>query len=206
MLETGPLGSAVREALNPVLGRTPSGPVRMLSQVRRWGWLFNPITVFFVWDAPQNGAKRSQAPVGVVLEVTNTPWKERQHYPVELHPDGDTLLARFDKTLHVSPFLGLDYEYRLCVENRDDAIALGIDVVAPAGDTIVFTKLNLQRRDATPRLLGQSLRSNMFPTHRVSAGIHSQATRLWAKRVPFVSHPKHAVSPHETLPHPKERP
>lgn len=201
---TGPLGTAVREALNPVLGRTPLGPVRMLSQIRRWGWLFNPITIFFVWEEPENAGTSPQVPIGMVLEVTNTPWKERTQYPFALQMSGDTLVAQFDKTLHVSPFLGMDYEYRLSVQDRDDAIALGIDVVTAAGDTIVFTTLNLQRHDATRQLLGRSLRSNVFSTHRVSAGIHSQAARLWTKRVPFISHPNKAISPDETLPHPTE--
>lgn len=178
----------------------------MLSQIRRWGWLFNPITVFFVWDEPQVADSNAPDPVGLVLEVTNTPWKERTHYPVLLEAIGDTLVARFDKTLHVSPFLGMEHEYRVCVGNRDDAITFGIDVVSDSGDPIVSTALNLQRRDATRQLLGRSLRSNGFPTHRVSAGIHSQAARLWIKRVPFVSHPDRAVLPPEIKPRAKERP
>ena len=68
---TGSLGERVRDELAPLLGRRPAGEVRMLTQVRRWGWLFNPITVYLVWDADP------QLPVGAVLEVTNTPWKER---------------------------------------------------------------------------------------------------------------------------------
>ena len=44
------LGEQVGDALADVLGARPTGPVRMLSQWRRWGWLFNPITVFVAWD------------------------------------------------------------------------------------------------------------------------------------------------------------
>jgi DUF1365 family protein len=75
----------------------------MLSQVRRWGWLFNPITFFFVWDRPSNTLPAAQNPVGAVLEVTNTPWKERARYPLVLEASDDCLIAEFDKAMHVSP-------------------------------------------------------------------------------------------------------
>ncbi len=41
-----PLGDAVRRALTPALGREPAGPLRMLTQPRTWGWLFNPTARF----------------------------------------------------------------------------------------------------------------------------------------------------------------
>ncbi len=50
-----------------------------------------------------------------MLEVTNTPWKERVLYQMVLRPDGERMTARFDKRLHVSPFLGQDFTYRLSV-------------------------------------------------------------------------------------------
>lgn len=160
----------------------------MLSQVRRWGWLFNPITFFFVWDSQHDTAPTEQRPVGAILEVTNTPWKERTRYPLILDASGDCLTTEFDKAMHVSPFLGMDYRYHLKLRDGDDSVAVDIDVVDQGGHAILHTKLRLQRRQATRQILWRSIRSQPFPTHRVSAGIHSQAARLWAKRVPFISH------------------
>ena len=162
----------------------------MLSQIRRWGWLFNPITVFVVWD---DGSQ--ERPVGAVLEVTNTPWKERIRYPLALELSGGVLSSAFDKEMHVSPFLGMDYRYLLSIDDRDDAIALSVDVADSDGGIIVHTALRLDRRPATRRLLTRSLLTNPLPTHRVSSGIHAQATRLVAKRVPFVPHPGKTASP-----------
>jgi uncharacterized protein len=186
---TGSLVEAARGDLSHVLGRTPQGPVRMLSQIRRWGWLFNPITFFFVWDEPNDSAPKAQRPVGAILEVTNTPWKERTRYPLVFDTSDGCLTAEFDKAMHVSPFLTMDHRYRLIVQDRDDLLAVDIDVVDPDGQAVLHTKLRLQRRQATRQLLGDSLRSQPFPTHRVSAGIHRQATWLWAKGVPVVAHP-----------------
>lgn len=113
-----PLGDAVRQALAPVLGHRPAGPLRMLTQPRTWGWLFNPITVYLAWGPPADGPVRpAEGPVAALLEVTNTPWKERHLYPVALTPAGgaDRFEATFDKVLHVSPFLDEDHRYHLTV-------------------------------------------------------------------------------------------
>jgi len=162
----------------------------MLSQIRRWGWLFNPITFFFVWDRPSGSGPTEQSPVGAILEVTNTPWRERTRYPLVLDASGDCLTAEFDKAMHVSPFLGMAYLYQLKLQDRDDSVAVDIDVVDSSGQAVLYTKLRLQRSQATRQLLGASLRSEPFPTHRVSAGIHRQAARLWTKGVPVVTHPR----------------
>ena len=188
--ESGSLADEAREDIGRVLGQVPQGPVRMLSQLRRWGWLLNPITFFFVWDLASRDDSADLAPVGVVLEVTNTPWKERTRYPLVLERSGSRLVADFDKTMHVSPFLGLGHRYRLSVADRDNEIAVDIDVLEPSGSVILHTALRTGRSTATRALLGRSLRTRPFPTHRVSAGIHAQAARLWAKRVPIVPHPK----------------
>jgi cyclopropane fatty-acyl-phospholipid synthase-like methyltransferase len=164
----------------------------MLTQVRRWGWLFNPITVFVVWDDDPD------RPVGAVLEVTNTPWKERHRYPIALSvPDGDGwMTARVDKELHVSPFLDEDFTYDVRLRGAGDEVELELDVIPDGGDApTLLTALHLRRRTATRAALGAELRSNLLPTHRVSAGIHVQAARLWRKGVTFVTHPaKRAVS------------
>lgn len=192
---TGSLSGAARRDLAPVLGYKPHGPVRMLSQMRRWGWLFNPITVVLVWDGPDDSESSRQRPSGAVLEVTNTPWKERTRYAVALDETAGRLTAVFDKSMHVSPFLGLDHRYRLSLEDRDDRISLAIDVIGADGAVALHTALQLSRQRATRELLGRSLRTTPVPTHRVSTGIHTQALRLWAKRVPLVPHPKTIEDP-----------
>lgn len=181
---TSPLGEQVREALYLATGHRPDGPIRMLTQVRRWGWLFNPITLYVAWNAD------TATPVGVVLEVTNTPWKERHRYAVELCTDDSQFTARVRKVLHVSPFLDEAFDYVIGLSG-DESLELTVDVVRPStDDAVLTTRLQVLRRPASRRSLNRLLTHNVAPTHRVSAGIHSQAARLWAKRVPFVPHPR----------------
>ncbi len=179
------MADQVRDAVEPVLGYRPTGPVRLLTQVRRWGWLFNPISLFVLWhDDAEN-------PVATVAEVTNTPWKERTQYPVALERTGDrTWETTFDKTLHVSPFLDEDFRYTLTLRDESPELGFGIAVLARHSDEpIVETAVRVTRQDPTPAALGRALFRDALSTRRVSFGIHAQALRLAAKRVRFVAHP-----------------
>ena len=183
----GGLGAVIRDELGAALGRADLGEVRMLSQARRWGWLFNPITVFVVWASE---AADTDPPVGAVLEVTNTPWKERHRYPIALDRDGTTFNARFDKSLHVSPFLDEDFEYRGAITLDGPDVGVRLDVHRHGSDDpTVATELRVTRVAASSGSLSKAMRSQLFPTHAVSLGIHAQAARLALKRVPFISHP-----------------
>lgn len=183
------------------------GKLRFLTQPRRWGWLFNPISVYLIW--PPGSDER---PIAAVLEVTNTPWKERHHYVVVLEDtdagDSDltTLGATFSKELHVSPFLPADMTYHLRISERESsdrrhqsgaaapALQIALSVSDAAGALVLETAMNLKRQPATGDGLVDSLRRDGFPTLRTSVGIHHQAARLLAKRVPFVPHPKRSKS------------
>lgn len=199
-----PIGPSIRDSLEEPLGRRPGGPIRMLTQPRTWGWLFNPITLYLVWDEANpnshdpNGhdPPGQSGPVAAVLEVTNTPWKERLAYPVALVAENDRYTAEFRKRLHVSPFLDEDYLYRLSIsgEGGGGNLLVGIDVQRPDQDgetpPVVETRLRLKLAVPTTKAMTAALYRNPLPTHRVSLGIHLQAARLLRKRVPFVSHPK----------------
>ena len=190
---SGSLADAARDELAPVLGRRPTGPVRMLTQVRRWGWLFNPITVYVVWDV--DDTDQSVDPVGAVLEVTNTPWKERHRYPIALVRDGEWLRSGTDKELHVSPFLGEDHRYDVRLRGRDGRLHVRIDVVPDGAEhPILETGLSVDRTPADRRTLTAAMFRRFASTHRVSLGIHWQALRLWLKRVPVVVHPAKRAS------------
>ncbi len=219
-----PLGPAVRTRLAEALGTWPTGPLRMLTQPRTWGWLFNPITIYLVWPPDSPDAPGSAVgPVAALLEVTNTPWKERHSYAVALSPEpvgaGPAYRAGFAKVLHVSPFLGEAFDYRLGLRfsptGPDRRLTVDLDVLphgpgdspggaariqggsadegaggAEPGPPVLTTRLVVDQRPLERTMLSQTLRRNPLPTHRVSFGIHRQALRLWRRGVPFVAHPR----------------
>jgi DUF1365 family protein len=176
-----PLDAAVRDLVEARLGRRPAGPIRMLAHLRTWGWLFNPITIYACYDATDD---RIEA---LVLEVTNTPWHEHHAYVLE----GGAGEHRFAKGLHVSPFFGMDQEYRLHLTDPGDRLVVHLAVLE-AGDVVFDATLALRRRPISRRALGRVIWRYPLLTLRVSAGIHWQALRLRLKGARFHPHPAKA--------------
>ncbi|MDE2766951.1 MAG: DUF1365 family protein, partial [Chloroflexota bacterium] len=62
------LDEAVRTRVAEVTGRRPEGPIRLLTHLRYFGYVMNPISVYYCFTPDES---RVQA---LVAEVTNTPW------------------------------------------------------------------------------------------------------------------------------------
>ena len=122
-----------------------------------------------------------------MLEVTNTPWKERCWYVVEVTADGPNDPWEFPKAMHVSPFLDMDLTYRLRCTGPGESLVVHLE--DRKGDRTVFeADLALRRIEVDRRrALTVPLRHPLL-TWRVTAAIHLHALRLWAKRVPVVPH------------------
>lgn len=188
-----PLDDAVRDVVFERLRRRPDGPVAVLTQPRTWGWLFNPITVYFCFAA---GGRSLDA---VVAEVTNTPWHERHTYVL----DGDPGEHRFAKAMHVSPFLGMDHDYVMSWSVPGDRITIRLGnrpACGPSGEHAVEgddprlfdAALVLARREPTRLELGRLVWRRPFQTYGVSAGIYLHALALAAKGAPVHHHPQGA--------------
>jgi len=175
----GPLADAVRDIAGEHLGRRPAGPVAMLAHLRMWGYVFNPISLFYCFDP---GGGRVEA---LVAEVTNTPWQERHTYVV-----GGPGRHRFAKQLHVSPFFEMEMDYTLSYGEPGERLSLSMRTTR-GDDTLFDAGLRLERHPADRRSLGTFLRRYPLGSMSVSAGIYRQAFALWRAGAPFVPHPDH---------------
>ena len=136
-----PLGDAVRDLVQARLGRRPTGPVHLLAQLRTFGWLFNPLAVYYCWTPD------GRALDAIVLEVTNTPWGERHWYVLDAH--GNMTTTTTAKAMHVSPFLPMDVDYRITWTVPDAELNLRIEVERDR--TPVFDAELALRRTAVDR-------------------------------------------------------
>lgn len=169
-----PLDEAVRGEVSEQLGIRPNGPIAMLAHLRTWGWLFNPLTLYYCYSPDESTID------AVVLEVISTPWHERHVYVVS----GVNLRTRFTKEMHVSPFLGMGLDYVMTWAPPDERLSFHLG--ARRDDVRVFDAgMVLTRRKATRRELGRFIYRRPLQTYGVSNHIYRQAARLLWKRAPF---------------------
>ena len=178
------LEERVRGVVEKRCGIVPTGRIALLSQLRCWGFGFDPVRFFFCF-APGD---RLEA---VVAEVTNTPWNERHSYAFATsgtESGEQTLRFETPKAFHVSPFMPMDHQYRFQFAVREDTIHVGIANLR-GGRKVFGADLRLER---TATGLVRSWRSALrhpWMTAETLLGIYWQAARLTARRAPFHSHP-----------------
>jgi DUF1365 family protein len=188
----GRLATTVRDVVETHGHVRPRGPIAMLAHLRTWGWLFNPITLYFCFDA------RGLQVDALVAEVTNTPWHERHVYVLGPIPElATTGEYRFPKALHVSPFMGMDQQYVLRCDTprhqHGDRLVVRLASLE-AGEKVFEATLALRRSEATRHDLGRMLWSYPLMTVRVSSAIQRQAFQLWRKGLAFHPHPSHGAA------------
>jgi DUF1365 family protein len=167
-----PLDEAVRALVQARIGQRPAGPIRLLTHLRYFGYVFNPVSFFYCFDRTGEHVEM------IVAEVNNTPWGERHCYVLEGRH------WQTDKAMHVSPFMPMDlrYDWRL----SSPGARLGVHMrLARAGETVFDATLAMRRQPIGNRELAR------FPlmTAQVIAAIHWEALWLWLKGVPPQTHP-----------------
>jgi cyclopropane-fatty-acyl-phospholipid synthase len=184
-----PIAENVRDHLAGRGVDAAGGRILMLTNLRVAGYVFNPVTFFYCYSPA--GDLRC-----VLAEVANT-FGERLPYLLDDRvrvPSDRGHVFRHDKRMHVSPFFGLAQEYEFRLTDPGERVSARIDVHEDGGRAFHAT-LSGRRRELTDRTLARTLARYPLMTVQVTALIHWQALRLWAKRVPF--HRKPAFTPGE---------
>lgn len=176
---TIPLDGAVRDFVATQLGARPTGPIRLLTHLRYFGYIQNPVSFYYGY-----------APDGTTLEwvmadITNTPWGERFAYVVPWQ-SGEP--AHLDKQFHVSPFMPMDHRYRWRFTPPGAQLHVHMENLQH-GDRIFDATLHLKRTPIGSKSLAASLLVYPWMTAAVVGGIYWNAFRLWLKGARSYPHP-----------------
>jgi DUF1365 family protein len=155
----------------------PDGPIMLLAHLRHFGYVFNPISLFYCFD-------RGAALRLVGAEVRNTFGGAHLYW---LHPRaaGPTFRATAAKRLYVSPFLPVDMDYSFALTRPADRLAAHITVTRDGVPRFDAT-LCLERRPWRAPEIRRLIARYPVMTATVTAAIHWQALRLWWKGAPSV--------------------
>ncbi len=180
------LDQSIRGLVEAETGRRPSGPIRLLTHPRYFGYVFNPASFYFCYDAPDHHVD------SIVAEITNTPWGERHCYV--LGPQGNPgqekrKRYRLDKVFHISPFIDMNVVYDWRFTEPASQLAIHMENLK-AGQPFFDATMVLRRREVSGAALARVLVEYPLMTVTVIGAIYWQALRLWAKGVPFHPHPE----------------
>jgi uncharacterized protein len=177
---TQSLSDSVRSKVSEALGKRPSGPIRLLTQVRAFGFVFNPVSFYYCF-APDGTTLEA-----VVAEITNTPWGERHSYVVKVSSDGS--VAPFSKAFHVSPFFAMHHRYAWNFSTPAQNLTVRMSNEQD-GETVFRAQLSLKHEPlTTPALLRIALRLPLMSVQTLVA-IYIHALVLWLKGTPVHAHP-----------------
>ncbi len=186
------LAQEIRKKVTDCLGFEPAGPIRVLTNMRYFGFIINPITVYYCFD-------KSEILHAMVLEVTNTPWGEKVQYVLHCDPTAVRQRIKFNKEMHVSPFHPMThfYDWRsnypekkiaVHMENKTQVKTNALEI----GGVVFDATLSLEREEISTKSLRRVLLNYPVMTLQVIWRIYWQALKLFFKGVPVQDHPKNS--------------
>lgn len=188
----GSAAQSLREAVNLKIQEQFSdvahGPIRMLTQLRHFGYSFNPVTFYYCFDA--HGEKIEY----LLAEINNTPWDERHTYVFDnrqgqLESDnGNWFEIFFSKQFHVSPFMPMDMSYHWRFSRPERNLSVWMENLKE-GERHFDASLALEAYPINSATLAKALWLFPLMSWKVAAAIYWNALKLWFKRIPFHSHP-----------------
>lgn len=163
------------------------GHVSLLCFPRMFGYVFNPLSIFFCYD--QAGTLRN-----ILYDVRNT-FGDKHGYFIDVAPRNDGLIVQScAKSFHVSPFLPIEGSYRFRLTEPGERLSILIRQQGPDGSTLVATQTG--RREAlTNRTIAANLLRHPLMTLKVIGAIHFEALRLWLKGATFHRRPTPPATP-----------
>ena len=159
------------------------GPIHLLTHLRYAGYVFNPISLYYCFDAA--GALRH-----VLADVHNTYGERRDYWLTPSDARRRRFRAVAAKAMYVSPFMRADLDYEFLLTPPGENLIAHMNVSPqPQIDrraAIFDATLDLQRRPWTTTSIRSALLRHPLMTVMVIGAIHWQALRLRFKRVPVV--------------------
>ena len=151
--------------------------IKILCYPRILGFVFNPLSVFYVYNL-QNKL------ITILYEVKNT-FGEQHTYIFKITKDENLVQNKCAKKFHVSPFIEMDCNYFFRLLKPGDKISVIIDQYDKE-DKILFASQDGIRTDFNSKELIKSYLKHPLMTFKIIIAIHYEAFKLWIKGIKFI--------------------
>ena len=151
--------------------------IQLLCYPRIFGYVFNPLSIFFVYD-------KSLKLIAILYEVKNT-FGEQHTYVFKVEGQNKLIQNNCSKKFHVSPFIEMDCNYFFRILNPEQKLSVVIDQYDQEGK-ILFASQDGERSDLTSKNLMNSYLKHPLMTFKIISAIHFEAFKLWIKGIKFI--------------------
>ena len=151
--------------------------IKLLCYPRIWGYVFNPLSVFFVYDKNSNL-------VSILYEVKNT-FNEQHTYIFKLQKSEELIEHSCRKKFHVSPFIEMNCTYYFKITKPGEKISVYIDQYDNENKLLVALQEGIKVTLNNKNLI-KVFFSHPAMSFKIILAIHFEAFKLWAKGIRFV--------------------
>ena len=151
--------------------------IKLLCYPRIFGYVFNPLSVFFVYD-------KNEKLVSILYEVKNT-FGEQHTYVFRVDNENNLIKNNCSKKFHVSPFIQMDCNYFFKILKPGERLSIIIDQHDPSGK-ILFASQDGKKANLTGKELIKSYLKHPLMTFKIISAIHFEAFKLWIKGIKLV--------------------
>ena len=159
------------------LGIEEEVKIKLLCYPRIFGYVFNPLSIFFVYD------KNSKL-IAILYEVKNT--FGEQHTYVFKTNDEKVIQNNCKKQFYVSPFIEMNCEYSFKILKPEEQLSVVINQSDEEGKLLFASQDGIAQEFNNKNLIISFL-SHPLMSFKVIAAIHYEAFKLWIKRIKLVT-------------------
>ena len=174
-------GTSIKEwvikNLNDNRINTENIKIKLLCYPRIFGYVFNPLSVFFIYN------KNSEL-ISILYEVKNT-FGEQHTYVFKTKENENYIKHTCKKKFHVSPFIEMDCTYFFKILKPSEKISVIIDQYDEEGK-LLYASQDGDRIELNNKNLVLSYLRHPLMTFKIIVAIHFEAFKLWTKGIKFV--------------------
>ena len=155
--------------------------IKLLCYPRIFGYVFNPLSIFFVYD-------KNSSLIAILYEVKNT-FGEQHTYVFKASLRKKKIENKCEKKFYVSPFMDLSSKYFFKIYEPQKKLSVVINQIDNQGKLLYASQDGVRSQFTAKNLVFSYIRHPLM-TFKIISAIHFEALRLWLKGIKLMKKEK----------------